>query len=330
MTNHCTRRLFSSPPVQLASALLSVLLLGTIQSAAAYELRSWSYLNQSGSYLMDDHYLGDPSTWQGSSGVQYNTGNFAKSSIGFASDGSLAARIGVSATAPETSQAYSSSFYRDNGWSCAATQCGTAVPLGASFTARLSQDGSFTLGSANFSLSYYLRTASASYDFHFAVQQGEMELAPYGWFSIQTDSSWVTYGLDDPMFHLVWEDSNQDGIYNFSYDFSFTGNTHGVDLGEELLMSASVYGGEDRQFVERSFVVGFFGLTQPIPIAVNSGCYVSLQLLLLAGGAEVGIGKDIDLGKSVDVLTIEFALQVVNDVWVRDCRKLSRAIVGGE
>lgn len=250
MKNHCTRRLFSSPPVQLAGALLSVLLLGTIQSAAADELRSWSYLNQSGGYLMDDHYLGDPSTWQGSSGVQYNTGNFAKSSIGFASDGSLTARIGVSATAPETSQAYSSSFYRDNGWSCAATQCGTAVPLGASFTARLSQDGSFTLGSANFSLSYYLRTASASYDFHFAVQQGEMELAPYGWFSIQTDSSWVTYGLDDPMFHLVWEDSNQDGIYNFSYDFSFTGNTHGVDLGEELLMSASVYGGEDRQFVD--------------------------------------------------------------------------------
>lgn len=250
MKNHRTRHLLSSRSVQLAGTVLTALLLGAIQTAAADELRSWSYLNQSGSYLMDDHYLGDPSTWQGSSGVQYNTGNFAKSSIGFASDGSLTARIGVSATAPETSQAYSSSFYRDNGWSCAATQCGTAVPLGASFTTRLTQDGSFTLGSANFSLSYFLSTEGASYSFLFAVQQGEMALAPYGWFSIQTDSSWITYDITNPMFNLVWEDSNQDGIYNFSYDFSFTGNTHGVDLGEELSLSAYVYGGEDRQFVD--------------------------------------------------------------------------------
>jgi hypothetical protein len=60
------------------------------------------------------------------------------------------------------------------------------VPLGGSFEMQLQQNGSFTLGTANFSLMYYLRSPSTAYNFHFAVEQGEMALRPYGWFSKET------------------------------------------------------------------------------------------------------------------------------------------------
>lgn len=237
---------------------LAVLLIGIGQPAFAgavgiYDTyRSWSYYSNQDGTTRDDHYWSDESLWQGSSSVEYSTGTYAKSSVELGSDGRLGARIGVSVTDPSMYMVHSESYYRDDGFECPATTCGTAVPLGGNFQMRLKQDGSFTLGTANFGLTYHLRTPSTAYSFHFAVEQGEMELRPYGWFSEESATGMRTkyIGADDEFFDLVWEDNDEDGVYNFSYDFTFGGYTNGVSFGEELNMSAHAYRSGDPQFFD--------------------------------------------------------------------------------
>ncbi|PKN69588.1 MAG: PEP-CTERM sorting domain-containing protein [Deltaproteobacteria bacterium HGW-Deltaproteobacteria-12] len=236
---------FTFQRISILLIALAVFLMGLGQPALAgvYDTyRSWSYYTDSnGNTTSDDHFWTDQSLWQGSSSVLYNNNNYAKSWVGFGSGGDLGAKIGVSVN-NSINEVYSSSYYRDDGFQCPATSCGTAVPLGGNFQMQLKQDGTFTLGTANFSLMYYLRTPSTAYNFHFAVQQGEMDLEPYGWFSrenLVTGQQTVKNIASNPsFFNLIWEDNNDDGIYNFSYDFSFNGNTNGVDFGEELNVSA--------------------------------------------------------------------------------------------
>jgi hypothetical protein len=254
--------IFSHFPFQRISIsliVLTILLMGFGQPALAgvYDTyRSWSYYSDlNNNTTRDDHFWSDQSLWQGSSSVLYNDNNYAKSSIGFGSDGRLGAKIGVSVTDPRINQVYSNSYYRDDGFQCDGTTCGTAVPLGGNFQMQLTQDGSFTLGTANFGLGYYLRTPSTAYSFNFTVQQGEMDLEPYGWFSTEnlvTGQQTVKHIASDPsFFNLIWEDNNHDGVYNFSYDFSFHGNTNGVDFGEELNVSAYAYrSSSGSQFVD--------------------------------------------------------------------------------
>ncbi len=244
--------------ISMGLTVLTVLLMGVSQPAfaAVYDTyRSWSYYtDRNNNTTQDDHFWSDESSWQGSSSVVYNENNYAKSLVGFEGVGSLGAKIGVSVD-DSLNTVYSSSYYRDDGFRCDATTCGAGIPLGGSFETQLQQDGSFTLGSANYSLMYYLRTPSMAYNFHFAVQQGEMDLEPYGWFSSEnlvTGGSTVKdLGSDPSFFNLVWEDNNNDGVYNFAYDFSFVGYTNGLDLGEELSVSAYAYrSGEGLQFVD--------------------------------------------------------------------------------
>lgn len=238
--------------------IVLTVLLGSGQPAWAgiYDtFRSWSYYtDRDSATIRDDHYWSAESMWQGESSVQYDADNYAKSLVGFDSDGRLTAKSGVSAN-DSIYKAYTSSYYRDDGFQCGADSCGTMVPLGGSFQMNLKQDGRFTLGSANYSLSYYLRTPSTAYGFHFAVQQGEMDLEPYGWFSEENlvSGAWnVTDLSDDPsFFNLVWEDDDDDGIYNFAYDVTFSGNSGGIDMGEELIVTAYAYGSSpDNQFVD--------------------------------------------------------------------------------
>ncbi len=230
-----------------------VLLLSALaQPAAADILRSWSYvMTEPGVYLMDDHFRGeDPAFWQGSSAVQYDARNYAKSSIAYDSSG-LDAKIAVAAGWPISGQVYSRSYYRDFGFQCDATVCGTAVPLGASFTTRISQDGRLTPATANFSVGYNLKTASMAYSFGFSVwNEGSWTIE--GSFSTENlvsgamqttplrsvvNGQWVF----NPFFNMVWTPRGS-GVYDFSYDFSFTGATHGVDLAEELSIEAYLYG----------------------------------------------------------------------------------------
>ncbi len=255
----------SSRLPRLSSAVLALAVVTFGHTAAAADtFRSWSYVTlPEGGYLMDGHSpVTDPALWQSSSSVEYDANNFARSSIGFDSDGSLAARIGVSGQSPVRGYVHSDAYYRDEGFVCGGDLCGTAVPGGASLDVRLHQDGSFTEGSANYRLSYSLWTADTAYQFHFAVEQGEMALRPYGGFSKENlvtgqmtqesiadvDESGNT--VFNPLFNLVWEDDDHDGIYNFSYDLSFTTYTQGIDLKEELSVSAYVLGSSDGQFVD--------------------------------------------------------------------------------
>ncbi len=237
---------FLSQRISISLIVVTVVVMGFGQPAFAAGIydtyRSWSYYTDLDNVeTRDDHYWSDESSWQGSSSVAYDDNNYAKSGVGFGNDGSFGAKIGVSVN-NSLSRVYSSSYYRDDGFKCDGSTCGTAVPLGGSFETQLKQDGSFTLGSANYGLSYYLRTSLTAYNFHFAVQQGEMDLEPYGWFSSEnliTGQQTVKDIANDPsFFNLVWEDNNDDGVYNFSYDFSFAGYTNGVDLGEELSVFA--------------------------------------------------------------------------------------------
>jgi hypothetical protein len=255
----------SSGLPRLASALLAAALVTFGHTAAAADtFRSWSYVPlPEGGYLMDGHSpVDDPSLWQSSSSVRYDENNFASSSIGFGSSGSLDVKIGVSARSPVRGIVHSDVSYRDDGFVCGGDACGTAVPLATSLDVRLRQDGSFTEGSANFRVFYSLWSTTTFYQFHFAVEQGEGPLRPYGWFSTENlvtgkmtvedmtsrDASGNT--VFNPLFNLVWDDANHDGIYNFAYDLSFTTYTQGVDLKEELSMSAYVYGSPDTQFVD--------------------------------------------------------------------------------
>ncbi len=248
---------FLSQRISISLIVVTVVVMGFGQPAfaAIYDTyRSWSYYtDRNNDIIKDDHFWSDESLWQGSSSVVYNDNNYAKSWVGFGSDGSLGAKIGVSVN-NSLSKAYSSSYYRDDGFKCDGATCGTAIPLGGSFETQLKQDGSFTLGSANYGLSYYLRTPSTAYNFHFAVQQGEMDLEPYGWFSSEnlvTGQQTVKDIASDPsFFNLIWEDNNNDGVYNFSYDFSFAGYTNGVDFGEELGVSAYAYASSPAQIFD--------------------------------------------------------------------------------
>ncbi len=251
-----SKLLFQRVSLSLMAAAVMVMGSGRTAFAAVYDTyRSWSYYTDRDSVTTkDDHFWSAESLWQGNSSVVYNDNNYAKSWVGFGSDGSLGAKIGVSVN-DSIYKVYSASYYRDDGFQCDATTCGTAVPLGGSFETRLKQDGSFTLGSANYGVSYYLRTPSIAYNFHFAVQQGEMDLEPYGWFSSEnlvTGEMLTRDMADNPsFFNLIWEDDNDDGVFNFSYDFSFSGYTNGIDLGEELSVSAYAYGSDsERQFVD--------------------------------------------------------------------------------
>jgi hypothetical protein len=231
--------------VSLFLMALTILSVGIARPALAFTedtYRSWSYYYDRDNNLnKDDHFWSDESSWQGNSAVAYDANNFAKSSVGFDNQGNLEAKIGVSVNS-RTNRVYSSSYYRDDGFHCDATTCGTAVPLGGNFEMQLKQNGSFTAGSPNYGLSYYLRTVSTAYSFHFAVQQGEGPLAPYGWFSKENlvSGAMDTKSMknDASFFNLVWEDNNDDGVYNFSYDFSFGGYSSGIDFGEELSISA--------------------------------------------------------------------------------------------
>ncbi|MCF7734349.1 MAG: PEP-CTERM sorting domain-containing protein, partial [Akkermansiaceae bacterium] len=250
-------------------------------------------------YTKDDHFWSAESLWQGSSSVAYDDNNYAKSSVGFDSHGNLEAKIGVSVN-NSINRVYSSSYYRDDGFQCEGTVCGTAVPLGGNFEMQLKQNGSFTVGSPNYSLTYYMRTASTAYNFHFAVQQGEGPLAPYGWFSTE---NLVTGALtqkdmesDTSFFNLIWEDNNDDGIYNFSYDFSFGGSTNGVDFGEELnIFSYANASGSENQFFDsyNSFYaniispddgVSFYRGNQLLGNTVVTPEPISVSLFLLGGG----------------------------------------------
>lgn len=251
---------------RLPSAMLAVALIGFGQSAHADAYRSWSYVTEpDGELLSDGHpWSADPVLWQPASAVRYDDDNFARSMIGTGSDGRLEAKIAVSAAAPVRGKVYSEAYFVDEGFTCEGGTCGSAVPLSAALNVRLRQDGRFTLGSANYAVSYSLWTAGTFFNFHFAVQQGEMELEPYGWFSrenlvsgamsseaiaSQDSSGNMTF---NPLFNLVWEDDDQDGVYNFAYDLSFDAYTQGADLKEELHISAFAYGstGEDAQFVD--------------------------------------------------------------------------------
>lgn len=236
---------------------------GAAQAAPDDTFRSWSYVSLPGGSLLSDGqpWNGDTSLWSGASSAWLDTDNHARSQIGF-EDGQLAAKIEVSARTPVNGHVYSELFYRDEGFVCDADSCGTAVPLPVSFAVELHQNGQFTAGSANFSVSYALWSAGAFHSFHFAVQQGEGPLEPYGWFSTEN----LTTGQStleplmiagppgqpvfNPLFNLVWEDDDQDGVYNFAYDLSFTAATQGVDLREDLFMSAYVYGTDDGQFFD--------------------------------------------------------------------------------
>ncbi len=251
---------------RLPSTVLAVALIGFGQAASADAYRSWSYVTQpDGEVLSDGHsWAADPALWQPGSAVRYDDDNFARSMIGTGSDGRLEAKIAVSAAAPIRGKVYSEAYFVDDGFTCDGAACGSPVPLSAAFNVRLRQDGRFTLGSANYSVSYSLWTAGTFFNFHFAVQQGEMELAPYGWFSRENlvsgamtseaiaskDASGnLTF---NPVFNLVWEDDDQDGVCNFAYDLSFDAYTQGADLKEELHISAFAYGstGENAQFVD--------------------------------------------------------------------------------
>lgn len=236
---------------------------GSAQAAPNDTFRSWSYVYLPGGGLLSDgqRWDADPSLWTASSSAWYSEASHARSQIGF-EDGQLAAKIEVSGASPVTGHVYSELVYRDQGFVCDAGSCGTAVPSSAAVTINLKQDGRFTEGSANYSVSYNLWTAGTAYSFHFAVQQGEMPLGPYGWFSSENlvtgqttlESLWSRNGSGqpvlNPLFNLVWEDDDHDGVYNFSYDLAFTVATQGVDLKEELFMSAYVYGSPGGQFFD--------------------------------------------------------------------------------
>lgn len=262
--NRASNKVSSGLP-RLSPALLAAVFVTLGHTAAAADtFRSWSYVTlPEGGYLMDGHSpVDDPSLWQASSAVQYDANNFARSSIGFGSDGNLEAKIGVSASSPVRGKVHADASYRDEGFVCGGDACGIAVPLSTSLDVRLHQDGSFTEGTANYAVFYSLWSATTAYQFHFAVEQGEGPLRPYGWFSTESlvtgettlenittrDASGNT--VFNPLFNLVWEDADHDGVYNFAYDLSFTTFTQGIDLKEELSMSAYVYGSPDGQFVD--------------------------------------------------------------------------------
>lgn len=289
---------------QKASLLLialTILFLGFVQpTLAAIEdtYRSWSYYaDQDNNYTKDDHFWSDESLWQGSSSVEFNVQNYAKSWVGF-TDGALGAKIGISVN-NSINRVHTESYYRDDGFQCGATTCGTAVPLGGTFDMRLKQDGSFTVGSPNYFLTYSMRTVSTAYSFHFAVEQGEGPLAPYGWFSTEnlgTGATTLKSIKDDPaLFNLIWEDNNDDGIYNFSYDFSFDGYTNGIDMGEELSVKAYAHAsGFANQFFDsyNSFYAdmtpgegaSFYRGSQLVGNPVVTPEPVSSALFLLGGG----------------------------------------------
>ncbi|MBT9516054.1 MAG: PEP-CTERM sorting domain-containing protein [Methyloversatilis discipulorum] len=247
----------------LAALLGTACLSGAAQAVPNDTFRSWSYVSLPGGGLLSDGqpWNGDTALWSGASSAWLDADSHARSQIGF-ENGQLAAKIEVSARSPVNGHVYSELFYRDQGFVCDADACGMAVPSAASFTVNLHQDGQFTAGSANFSVSYALWSAGAFHSFHFAVQQGEGPLAPYGAFSTEnlvtgqsTLEPLMIAGPSDqpvfnPLFNLVWEDDDQDGVYNFAYDLSFTAATQGVDLREDLFMSAYVYGTPDGQFFD--------------------------------------------------------------------------------
>jgi hypothetical protein len=247
----------------VAALLSTACLSGAAQAVPNDTFRSWSYVSLPGGGLLSDGqpWNGDVALWSGSSSAWLDADNHARSQIGF-EDGQLAAKIEVSARSPVNGHVYSELFYRDMGFVCEADVCGTALPTAASFTVNLRQDGQFTAGNANFGVSYALWSAGAFHSFHFAVQQGEMALEPYGWFSTENLATGHTaleqlliagpsgQPVFNPLFNLVWEDDDQDGVYNFAYDLSFMATTQGVDLREEMFMSAYVYGTDDGQFVD--------------------------------------------------------------------------------
>lgn len=234
-----------SRPVLL---FLAVLTAGLAQPASAAVVESsWSYVDDyrfwGGQFLSDDH-RNDPTT-QGSSAVALNATNYARSSAGPGSDGTLNGRLAVSAYSAY--QAHTQSSYRENWGACSAGTCGTTLPTYASLNIELSQDGTFSLlGGTSISLSYGLTTETEAYSFMFEVWQ-EGDTVVQAWLARENLITGQMYlPVDVPV--TVWQEAGED-FYHFSYHTTFSSDTLGA-FREELSLGASVYGGGEHQFVD--------------------------------------------------------------------------------
>jgi hypothetical protein len=239
----------------------AVLLMGLGQPAFADETyNSWSYYSYytvpEWEYTLKQEHKYDA----GKSEVVYDVNNYAKSSVGFGSDGSLDAKIGVSIydqdeyDDKQLLQVYSESLYRDDGFVCDADTCGTAVPLVDSFEVRLQQDGRFSPQISNYSLSYYLLTPSTAYSFDFGVwYEGSLGLsASFSETNLITGAHTErNLENEEGISFFNWNlDEDDQGMYNFSYDFSFDALTSGIGMGESLTVRASAFNGSRIHFFD--------------------------------------------------------------------------------
>lgn len=243
------------PLVLLSSIALSFVLVQP-SAAAPVEGSSWSYI----SYY--DHANGDAYTLtqqkqdtvaggQFATEVSMNANNYAKSSAGVSDDGALTGKIAVGTARNEFSagqllKAYSASSYSE-GWQFGTGGCGADTCPSVNLSVSLSQTGLFTLGAANFTVNYSVRTPSDFISFYFNVND-ETETAPFAysaWLVRQSlgTGQMTTYDID-----LTFTEF-EEGLWSFAYaaEADFTTN---VDIKEELSLSGYAWASSGTEYFD--------------------------------------------------------------------------------
>jgi len=231
---------------------------GLVQPSAAapVEGSSWSYI----SYY--DHANGDAYTLtqqnqntvaggQFSTEVSLSANNYAKSSAGIGADGALTGKIAVGTAAGEFAagqllQAYSKSNYSE-GWQFGTGGCGADTCPTVNLSVSLSQTGIFTLGAANFTVDYWLRTPSDFISFYFNIND-ETDNAPFAYSAWLARENLGTGQMSSSEVDVIFTEVDE-GHWSFAYaaEADFTTN---VDIKEALSLSSYAWASSGTEYFD--------------------------------------------------------------------------------
>lgn len=247
--------LYRQMPLALLSSI--ALFIGLVPPASAtllVEGSSWSYVSyydhaNSDAYTLQQEVQNTVAAGQFATSASLSQNNYAKSSAGIGDNGWLTGKIAVGTARDEfydgqVLQAYSRSAYSED-WQLGTGACVAEACPTVGLSVSLSQTGVFTLGAANFTVDYSLRTPSELISFYFNIHD---EGNPYGTSGWLARENLGTGAMSSTDVDVDFTDLGN-GLWGFSYtaEAFFTTN---LAVSEALSLSGSAWGSDDTEYFD--------------------------------------------------------------------------------